>query len=102
LGDKHILSMECRNDIGRHPSMAICIKDCTVARRHCEILWEETNNQFTITDLDSRNGTFVNGTIVEPRQCTPLNTGDEIQCGRTIFQLKKLHTADPNSSACET
>ena len=45
--------------IGRDHDNAIQIDEKTVSRRHCEI--QVNNNQVFIKDLNSTNGTFVNG-----------------------------------------
>ena len=101
-GDKHSLAMDCSNVIGRHPDASICIKDGLVARRHCEIYWDSAGEQFWITDLKSRNGTFVNGENVNPIQSVLLCLGDEIRCGRTLFQLQASQAPGLETSTNET
>lgn len=54
-------------------------KDDLVSRRHCKIT-VQNNDQFYLTDLDSRNGTFVNHQrIVSPIRLYP---GDTVQLGK--------------------
>jgi FHA domain-containing protein len=56
------------------------------SRQHALITLE--NNQLTIEDLNSSNGTFVNRSRIYPGQHTPLNANDVIQIG--TVQLKVI------------
>lgn len=61
--------------IGRWEDNDIVIDDRWISRYHARIRRE--NDQYVLEDLDSKNGTIVNGKrIVEP---IPLSDGDEIQ-----------------------
>ncbi|MFO0947614.1 MAG: SpoIIE family protein phosphatase [Planctomycetota bacterium] len=51
--------------LGRHPACEVHIDLNSVSRFHAQILREE--DQFVIEDLNSRNGTFVNGKRIEGR-----------------------------------
>jgi two-component system, NtrC family, response regulator HydG len=66
--------------IGRQPDNEICIADGLVSRHHCKIL--PAGQQFNLLDLQSRNGTLLNGTPVRER---PLEHGDQIRVGRSAF-----------------
>ena len=66
--------------IGREPANQIRIDDHSVSRRHCLI--KRVNESFRILDLDSYNGTFVNGVPVGEQ---PLNHGDQIAVGSVLF-----------------
>lgn len=67
--------------IGRSEDCDIEIDNLAVSRHHAII--EKTNGLFSINDLDSNNGTFVNGQrISEP---TTLNFGDEIGIGKHVL-----------------
>lgn len=50
--------------IGRSDDNDIVIPDSSISRQHCLILKE--NNRYFIKDLGSHNGTFIDGTKVEP------------------------------------
>ena len=63
--------------IGRHPDSDIFLDDITVSRRHAEIKRSGTN--FSLTDVGSLNGTYVNRERVEEAE---LQAGDEIQIGK--------------------
>ncbi len=56
-----------------------------VSRRHAIIRRGE--DTLTLIDLDSKNGTFLNGQRLVPRQPRVLRDGDEIRLGRLIFHV---------------
>jgi hypothetical protein len=64
--------------VGRHPESDIFLDDVTVSRRHAEILHED--RQFTVVDVGSLNGTYVNRERIE--QPTRIHSGDEVQVGK--------------------
>jgi pSer/pThr/pTyr-binding forkhead associated (FHA) protein len=66
-----------RRDI--HPEVAI--RDPGVSRRHA-MLYREPDGTLAVLDLNSSNGTQLNGTAVEAGVKTPLNDGDELVIGR--------------------
>jgi hypothetical protein len=61
--------------IGRDQSLEICIPLSAISRTHAQI--ERTPHGYSIRDLDSRNGSFVNGVRLEST-AIPLRDGDEI------------------------
>ncbi len=67
--------------IGRS-SEALPLRDTTVSRRHAELTPDD--GRWYLRDLDSANGTFVNGLKVagEPVELSP---GDQIRCGSTLM-----------------
>ena len=69
--------------IGRSPECDIFLDDVTVSRRHAVLA--ERDDGFTVEDLGSLNGTFLNRRRIEAAE--PLEDGDEIQVGkyRLIF-----------------
>lgn len=62
--------------IGRVEDNDIVLGHLSTSRRHARI--ETTGEEVTILDLESRNGTWVNGRRV---QRAPLHTGDEVRLG---------------------
>ena len=66
--------------VGRHASNSLCLEETAVSRRH--FLIQRAGSCCTIKDLESRNGTFVNGTPITEQ---PLSQGDEIRIGGSIF-----------------
>ena len=78
--------------IGRDPSNSLAISDLSLSRRHCVLA--RKSDEYTLRDLDSRNGTFVNGRVISEKQ---LNHGDQISVGESVlvFLLKE----DPEEAA---
>lgn len=62
---------------GRHPDADIFLDDVTVSRRHAEI--SRDGKTFTVKDLDSLNGTYLDG---ERTAGGILVDGSEIQIGK--------------------
>ena len=67
--------------LGRDPANAVAMADASVSRKHC-LLRREEDGRFQIKDLDSRNGTLVNGLVVKEQW---LRHGDEIATGDSVF-----------------
>ena len=67
-------------DIGRGVRNAVRIIDTEVSRQHARI--SGTPGRFFVEDLDSSNGTIVNGDLIRKHR---LATGDRIQVGRTVL-----------------
>jgi phosphoserine phosphatase RsbU/P len=63
-----------RSVLGRSPDCEIILEVAAVSRRHAVIMQEE--DRYTVQDLGSRNGTFVNGHRVVDR--SPLRNGDQL------------------------
>ncbi len=57
---------------GRNPSNRLSVSDPSLSRQHCVIV--ARGGQFEIRDLESRNGTFVNGVPVRERTSWPMAT----------------------------
>jgi pSer/pThr/pTyr-binding forkhead associated (FHA) protein len=55
--------------IGRHPDNDIIVSDPRVSAHHAE-LRRAPAGRYSITDLGSRNGTYVNGTRVNQQEIT--------------------------------
>ena len=70
--------------IGRLPESEISVRDAFISRVHCHVSC--ANDQFTLKDLGSTNGTYRNGARVF--ECT-LSIGDKIQLGNTtlVFEI---------------
>jgi pSer/pThr/pTyr-binding forkhead associated (FHA) protein len=67
--------------VGRSEDCDITIDNLAVSRHHAII--EKAGGAYTINDLDSNNGTFVNGRRIEGSFA--LNFGDEIGIGKHII-----------------
>ena len=80
LADSTYFLTEAEIRIGRDPSNSLAISDLSLSRRHC--LLGQGKDGYKIRDLDSRNGTFVNGEVVSEQT---LNHGDQISVGDSVF-----------------
>ena len=67
--------------LGRDPANQVMIGDSAVSRKHCAIS-QVTQGIYEVSDLDSHNGTFVNGIQVTR---TPIQHGDRIRIGTSEF-----------------
>jgi pSer/pThr/pTyr-binding forkhead associated (FHA) protein len=79
--------------IGRSPNAGndiVLEDDVRVSRRHARIELD-ADRRFTLYDLDSTNGTRVNGKKID--NCA-LNTGDEIRIGESRLAFEQLHDED--------
>jgi len=75
-GSKFLIDKEVTG-AGRYPESDIFLDDVTVSRRHAEIRRE--NGRFSIRDMGSLNGTYVNLQRVDEAE---LADGDELQIGK--------------------
>lgn len=64
--------------IGREADCDIVINERQVSRKHAQII-SNSDNQICISDLNSKNGTLLNGDFINT--CIPLKDGDEIIVG---------------------
>jgi pSer/pThr/pTyr-binding forkhead associated (FHA) protein len=71
--------------IGRNPTTDITLLDEGISREHALILRDEAQGGFTIEDLQSTNGTKVNGKRVRSAE---LAHGDSIEVGHTRFRFE--------------
>jgi len=77
--------------LGRDASNTIQLHDTEVSRQHAEL--RRQDGAYVVADLNSSNGTFVNGKRVREHR---LSSGDQLQVGRTLM----LYTA-PSEEAEE-
>ncbi len=61
--------------LGRHPECDIVLDQGAVSRQHAQI--SHVNGEYYIEDLQSRNGTWVNGQAIQAPQ--QLRDGDEVK-----------------------
>jgi len=69
--------------IGRHPSCEWVLQNETVSSRHARLVYH--HDQWWLEDLDSRNGTFLNGEALTAPAV--LTDQDIIRCGQVSFSL---------------
>jgi two-component system, cell cycle response regulator len=75
----------CGLVIGRDPAQAgLVLSDAAISARHCALELEPVTGEFQVSDLGSRNGTFVNGEKVSERR---LGDGDKLFVGETVLEF---------------
>src|SRR5579885_2162850 len=80
--------------VGRDDTNSVAIDDAAASRRHFVI--RRAGERFQLMDLDSRNGTFVNGVLVRERI---LEDNDEIRVGSSVFLFRKRENAEAAATA---
>ncbi len=69
--------------IGRDPANLLAISDPALSRKHC--LLSPHGDAYVVRDLESRNGTYVNGVAVKEG---PVKHGDQLSIGDSVFVLR--------------
>ena len=73
--------------IGRAANNQVCLNEPSVSRKHAKIFRD--NNQYFIEDLRSRNGTWINGHVIESGVRVEVQEGDPIAVGNVLVSLGK-------------
>jgi pSer/pThr/pTyr-binding forkhead associated (FHA) protein len=69
--------------IGRRKDCDFCIPLTCISRRHCE--FDIDKDRLTIRDLNSKNGTFLNGSRISE---SPIKPGDLLKIGTLSFGVQ--------------
>lgn len=77
--------------LSRNASCTVAVDDASVSREHAKIVSRE--GEFFLQDLQSRNGTFLNGEKVVGE--AKLNFGDEITLGKASLRFANEIVAEP-------
>jgi transcriptional regulator with GAF, ATPase, and Fis domain len=80
--------------IGRESASVVCLSHSSVSRRHCLI--KRSGADFLICDLDSYNGTFVNGVPVKEQR---LMHADQVKIGSIAMLFLLSESEDPTSAS---
>jgi len=81
--------------VGRTEACTIFLPDPSVSRQHCA--FRRRGDRWLVTDLGSRNGTYVNSTQLEADSPTPIADGDLVRIGVYSFRL-----TGPDASTVES
>ncbi|MGB8258994.1 MAG: FHA domain-containing protein, partial [Terracidiphilus sp.] len=68
--------------VGRDPDCDLIVAEPPVSGRHCKLTRQ--GDHYTIEDLGSKNGTFVNGMKLMPGQPAPLPRGATVTLGAQV------------------
>lgn len=71
--------------LGRSRNVAVVVDDVYVSDEHTEVLPDAGG--WSVRDLGSTNGTFLNGTKVT--RPTPLAAGDRLRIGKTTIEVRR-------------
>lgn len=84
-------------EIGRGEDSGFELFDPLVSRRHARIVPVGAGAE--IEDLDSLNGTEVNGAELPPHAPTHVQPGDELRIGATVFEVRNAAQVEQRPSA---
>lgn len=88
-GGETVCAIECPADqncqqiVGR--SLVLCdqvINNDTVSRRHAQFSWDPQQQRWSVEDLDSSNGTWLNGMSLKANKPILLHRGDRLILGQ--------------------
>jgi pSer/pThr/pTyr-binding forkhead associated (FHA) protein len=95
-GRSHIVELADVNVIGRDSENEIVLDDAMVSRYHAMLFAEPQG--IVLVDLESTNGTLLNGTLVLPDVPMPIKDGDLIAVGRVIACYREGTDRHPGQS----
>lgn len=78
--------------VGRSADSQVCVDDESISRAHCQ-LFLGSDESLQVRDLDSLNGTFVNGEKI--KKVHSLFPGDVIQIGSISLRVDYASDTDP-------
>ena len=71
--------------LGRNPECTLILDDDYASGRHARVYAQDRT--WYVEDLDSTNGTYVNGErITSP---TPMSEGTQLRIGATVLELRR-------------
>ncbi len=84
---------------GREEGVDIPVQDALASRKHAELRWTEGQG-WSLADLNSRNGTFINSQRITGQ--VALEDGSQLQVGGQVFRLHMLPPGgDPSSLSAQ-
>ena len=84
-----------QNKIGRDSDNDIVLQDLAASGHHAEIYCDQSNNEVSIQDRESTNGTFVNGKRIHSAHT--LQQDDQIRIGHCFSSIIKTEKKSPHS-----
>lgn len=83
-------------NVGKGTQNELVLADDSVSTRHARLAYED--GHWRLTDLDSTNGTFVEGVRLAPNVPTPLAYGHSVRFGGVRMQFREVYDADPEAA----
>ncbi|MQA89089.1 MAG: FHA domain-containing protein [Gemmatimonas sp.] len=85
--------------IGQGAHNEVRIDDDTVSTRHARLEYDA--GAWKVTDLDSRNGTYLEGVRLAPSTPTPIDSGTVLGIGAVKLRFQINEEVDPETAAVE-
>ncbi|MFC1582980.1 protein kinase [Planctomycetota bacterium] len=81
--------------VGRADSADFVVPSSLISKEHCRVFVDEKSRIIWVKDLDSTNGTFLNGEKTDEFVVHP---GDKIQMGEVLLSVEDASTVQYNSN----
>jgi len=94
VNQNSFLFLRSRLILGRDPESDIWIENPAISKKHCA--FELVEDLYLLTDLNSSNGTFINGAQISQAE---LQYGDLIQVGPVFVRFDSPHVSPPGLPA---
>lgn len=82
--------------LGQGPQNGVVLADDSVSKTHARLAYEA--GEWRITDLNSTNGTYVDGVRLAPEVPTPLPYGATVRLGGMALHFRAMEAADPEAA----
>lgn len=73
--------------LGRDPTSELTVISKLISRKHFSLVYNSHSELWSIQDLKSENGTFLNGKKLKPYNLEPLSIGDKIAFADTYINV---------------
>jgi hypothetical protein len=77
-----------KTTIGRSEGNTIVLPERRASRIHAQIEWSEQSKKFLLSDLNSSNGTYLNGKKIMPTETLALQDWDKIRIASAVFTAR--------------
>lgn len=78
--------------IGRDENIDFALNDGSISRAHCCVQLSESGDHYVVVDLNSTNGTTLNGSPIE--ESLSIKTGDKIFLGSSVLRFSYSDAMD--------
>ena len=96
-GETYPIDPEVGATFGRGADNTVRVRDKNTSRTHCQITITEEG--CLVADMESTNGTFVNGERITEQIITP---GDKVRIGITVFGVEEAPDGREGSTAVQS
>ncbi len=98
-GKSYELKVE-RTTIGRVDDNSFCIPDGSLSSHHAEVVLR--GEEIVVRDLDSTNGSFIDGEPLEPNADSPIKPGQILRLGEVDIRLEDGAAGEKRESLDQT